>query len=339
MGSTFFSSYKVDDRSYIAFVKREIHNLVHNAGFSTLRLGEIDIIISELTSNLIKYGGSGELLYRIASEKEAVFFEIFCIDNGPGISNISKMMKDGNSSSNSLGQGLGAINRLSDFFQIYSMGSWGTVLYSRVYQDPRKIITRLHDVDFGTAQICAPGEQVCGDGYYVKETVHGKQIFVGDGLGHGAKANEAVQEAITAFKSCTENEPVEILRFMHQSVKKTRGLVATIACIDNRNKEWKICGIGNISTRLYSGMVCKNYTSYNGIVGHNIPRTLNSSVIPLEKHQTIIMHSDGIRTRWNINELPSLLKYDPYVIATAIYKDNARGNDDMTVLVGKINIS
>ena len=40
------------------------------------------------------------------------------------------MMKDGSSSTNTLGHGLGAINRLSDFFQIYSMRDWGTVSYS-----------------------------------------------------------------------------------------------------------------------------------------------------------------------------------------------------------------
>jgi len=341
MDNGFYISYKIDDRSYVSFVKREIHNLVVGKGFSAFKSGEIDIVVSELTSNLIKYAGSGELLYRVSNDDNGIFFEIFCIDGGKGINNINRMMQDGQSSSNTLGQGLGAINRLSDVFQVYTLVNWGTVQYSKIYQTPQAtgVSGRQKNYDIGTLQVCAPGEQVCGDGYFVKKTDTGLHFFVGDGLGHGIKANEAVGEALQLFRESKEQDPVALLRQMHEYVKKTRGLVATVAFLDLTRRHWQICGIGNISTRIYNGLEVKNYTAYNGIIGHNIPRTINASFIPFDQNQTIVMMSDGIRTRWNLSDLPSLLKYTPSVIAASIYKDNARGNDDMTVLVGKVNFS
>jgi len=332
-----FSVYKIDDRSLIAFIKREIHNLALQLGFTPHRAAETDIIIAELTSNLIKYAGGGDLLYRAHYNGSYNEIEIYCLDKGIGIENVTKIMNDGYSTSNTLGQGLGAIKRLSNDFQIYSMRGWGTVQYIKICDKADfSVLPSENELNLSAISVNYPGERVCGDGYYIKYSKKGFQIFCGDGLGHGAKANEAVQQAVRAFKQCTENDPASILRYVHEHVKKSRGLVATIACADYTAETWSICGIGNINTRIYNGLDNKTYTPYNGIIGHNIPRTLNNTVVPYQKHQIIIMHSDGLRTRWNLAELTSIIKQSPGIIASALYKDNVRGTDDATILVGKI---
>jgi len=332
-----FSVYKIDDRSLIAFIKREIHNLALQLGFKPHRAAETDIIIAELTSNLIKYAGGGDLLYRSHHNGSCNEIEIYCLDKGTGIENIAKIMKDGYSTSSTLGQGIGAIKRLSNDFQIYSMRGWGTVQYIKICDKADFCIPNSNTgLDISALSVNYPGERVCGDGYHIKYTRKGFQIFVGDGLGHGANAHEAVEQAVRAFKQCAENNPVAVLRYIHEHVKKSRGLVATIATVDFETESWNICGIGNINTRIYNGLDNKTYTPYNGIIGHNIPRTINSTVVPYQKHQIIIMHSDGLRTRWNLSELNSIIKQSPAIIASALYKDNVRGTDDATVLVGKI---
>ena len=332
-----FSSYKIDDRSLIPFIKREIHNLALQIGFTPHRAAETDIIIAELTSNLIKYANGGELLYRAHLSEGQNQIELYSIDQGKGIDNIVKIMSDGYSSSNTLGQGLGAIKRLSNDFQIYSMRNWGTIQYIKICDKSETPASpAVSGLNYATIRVNYPGEKVCGDGYHLKQLKNGFQIFVGDGLGHGANANEAVQQAIKAFRQTRETEPEAILREIHDEVKKTRGLVATVATVDYKTESWSICGIGNINTRIFRGMENKTYTPYNGIIGHNIPRTLNSAVVPYEKHQVIVMHSDGLRTRWNLNDLASIIKQNPGVIAAALFKDNIRGTDDATVFVGKI---
>ncbi|KAF2517117.1 SpoIIE family protein phosphatase [Flavobacterium foetidum] len=332
-----FSTYKIEDRSLVAFIKREIHNLALQAGFSVHRAAETDIIVAELTSNLIKYANGGEFLYRSREVDGHNEIEIYCLDNGKGIDNVVKIMNDGYSSSNTLGHGLGSIKRLSNDFQIYSRRDWGTVQYVKICEKADTTFPR-EKPGFNSAVINVnyPGELVCGDGYRIKYTSKGFQIFVGDGLGHGAYANEAVEMAIKAFIRSKAEDAVEILKEIHDGVKKTRGLVASIACVDYKTQTWNICGIGNINTRIYRGLENKTYTPYNGIIGLNIPRTMKSTTVPYLKHQIIIMHSDGLRTRWNLNEMMSIIKQDPGVIAASLYKDNIRGTDDATVLVGKI---
>src|SRR6188768_1374215 len=106
--------FKVSDRSYFALVKKEIRALGIQQEFSEERTGQLDIIVAELCSNLIKHATHGSLIVKHIEEKTNKGLEILCIDNGPGITDIKKMMQDGVSTKNTLGQGLGAIQRLSD---------------------------------------------------------------------------------------------------------------------------------------------------------------------------------------------------------------------------------
>ena len=77
--------------------------------------------------------------------------------------------------------------------------------------------------------------------------------------------------------------------------------------------------------------------SHNGIVGMNIPNTMHDFTAEANHFQTIVMCSDGIRTRWELSKYNGLLKYDAGIIASVLFKEHARRNDDMTVLVGKVN--
>ncbi|PWB22628.1 SpoIIE family protein phosphatase [Flavobacterium sp. HTF] len=332
-----FSSYKIEDRSLVAFIKREIHNLALQLGFSTHRAAETDIIVAELTSNLIKFAGGGELLYRCTQMLGRNEIEIYCIDNGTGIENVAKIMNDGYSTSKTLGHGMGSIKRLSNDFQVYSMKGWGVVQYIKICESADlDIIPNPAGLNYAALSVNYPGENVCGDGYHIKYSANGFKIFVGDGLGHGANAHDAVEIAIKAFQRSTAEDSAEILKEINDAVKKSRGLVATVAAVDYKSESWNICGVGNINTRIYRGLENKTYSPYNGILGLNIPRTMNSTVVPYLKHQIIVMHSDGLRTRWNLNDMMSIIKQSPGVIASSLYKDNMRGTDDATVLVGKI---
>src|SRR5690242_12588657 len=120
MDNSPFTCIKIEDKSYVAFAKREIHDAAVQASFNTTRVGVIDIAVAELTSNIIKHAGGGELLYRFSKERDLSLFEIICMDSGPGIKDISNSMKDGVTTTKTLGSGLGALKRLSDSFNIYS---------------------------------------------------------------------------------------------------------------------------------------------------------------------------------------------------------------------------
>jgi anti-sigma regulatory factor (Ser/Thr protein kinase) len=331
-----FTSYAIDDRSYVAFVKREIHSQALQANFTKTRIAEIDIVVAELTSNIIKHAGRGELLCRITNaEGHPSTLELVVIDNGPGMLDVTRMMRDGVSTSNTLGHGLGAIGRLTNVFQVYSLPKWGTILYV-LMSAAGAAEKKIKDFETRSLMVPKPKEIVTGDGFCVKRTGHSLMVFFADGLGHGPHAQAAVGTAREFFRTSPEVDPVEILRSMHANVRKTRGLVGTVAVLDLKEKRWRLCGVGNIITRLYGGMMFKHYMSYNGIIGLNIPNSMKETVIEAERNQQLIMCSDGIRSRWDLTKYPSIFKYDSMVLAAALYKDFNRGNDDTSILIGKV---
>ncbi len=322
----------------LSFIKRELHNLVIEIGFSPHRAAETDIVIAELTSNLIKFAGSGELLYRRIDADDVPGIELYCLDNGPGIDNVAKTLNDGFSTSNTLGQGLGAVKRLSDTFGIYSIKGRGTVQHVKLFEKSREPAPRHRtEPDAACMMTNYPGEKVCGDGFAMKPSAKGTMFMMGDGLGHGPHAHEAINCAAQAFRYSRSTDPGEVIREIHAQVKRTRGLVCTIAHLDKKAGQWTICGVGNIATRIYLGLENKTYTPYNGIIGHNIPRTMHNTQHPYSKDQMLLMHSDGIRTKWKLSDYPSLLKEKPGLIAASIYKDNWRGTDDATIMAAKFN--
>lgn len=329
-----FQSYSIEERSYVSFVKREIHTLVR-PHYSDKRAGEIDIVISEAASNLIKHAVRGEILYRLSFENEEPVFEMICIDKGPGIKDLVHSMKDGVSSKNTLGHGLGSITRLSNLAQIYSQVDWGTIVYSKIYNDPAYQPPKKN-LQARFINVAKPGEHVSGDGLSLRFLQGRTMILVGDGLGHGPHAKEAVDRAIEAFRSSHYSEPSEILREINVAVKKTRGLVATVMTINHVTKELHVCGIGNIYTRIQRGLEYNNYVSNNGVVGMNIPTRIENAVYKAEKMQLLIFCSDGIKTKWELSRYPGILKYDPMMVAAVLYKDHARQTDDMTVMVAKL---
>jgi anti-sigma regulatory factor (Ser/Thr protein kinase) len=328
---------KASDRSYFAILKKDIHALACKGDFSANRLGEIDIVVSEIVSNLSKHAKGGELFVKLIEDNEIHGIEIIAIDEGPGMTDVPRMMKDGVSTSKTLGHGLGAIQRLSDTFQLYSQKDWGTVILSRIF-NAEIPYRRKAPVEIRSLIVPKPGETACGDAFGCVQTPEYLKLFLADGLGHGNDAAAASGAAVEAFKECAEVSAVEIIRHVNQAVKKTRGLVGTVMVFDFKERTWSICGVGNILTRIQGPGIIKNPVAYNGIIGLNIPNTMKDHVMDYEPMQTVIMCSDGIRTRWELLRHTGLARYDLSVMNALIFKDYARNTDDMSVASCKLNL-
>lgn len=328
-------SFSADDRSYFSLIKKEIHRSATDAGMNPARIHELDLIVAEMTSNLFKYSDDGELLMGVFANGGSPYVELVSIDNGPGIANPSRMMQDGVSTSNTLGHGLGSMKRMSDTFELYSQVGWGTIVLSRVYSEPEKARVQ-NRIIMRPIVVSKPGESTSGDGFIYKKNDKYLKMMLADGLGHGPEANKAVREAAAAFKVFPDYSPTETIRFIHNAIKKTRGAVMNIIAFDQQRKVWTSAGVGNIAARLSGPVNFKNHMSYNGIVGHNIPGTMNDQDYSIDEFNQVILCSDGIKTRIDMARYPMMYKYDPAVLAAAIYKDHARRNDDMSVVIAKV---
>lgn len=338
MANNVHRSFNVADRSYFAIIKREIHSLTLNAGFTAQKTGEIDIIVAELVSNLVKHGGGGQVMVKLIEEKDNTLLELIGIDSGKGMADVNRMMVDGVSTKSTLGQGMGAMKRLSHLFQVYSMKDWGTVTLIRIWKNDPALFSSTPLTQIRSVIIPKTGETACGDGFFHKSTTDTVSFFLGDGLGHGLEAEKAVTQAGEAFMQCHEKDPTSIIRHINTSVRKTRGLVGTVVCLDVKERKWRICGIGNILTRIADGIELKGYMAYNGIIGLNVPNTLKTHEMPFENGQQLIMCSDGIKTRWDTFRYQAITRYDLSILCATLLKDFSRKTDDAAVVVCKINL-
>jgi serine/threonine-protein kinase RsbT len=96
------------------------------AGFGETHSQMIATVVSELTRNILKYAGRGEVCMRRASAMGKRGIEIEVVDSGPGIPDCEAAMKDHYSSGGTLGLGLPGVKRMMDEFWLESVPGEGT---------------------------------------------------------------------------------------------------------------------------------------------------------------------------------------------------------------------
>jgi serine/threonine-protein kinase RsbT len=97
-------------------------------GFSTGDATLIATAISELARNIISYARKGQITLRMANGMNRQGISVIATDNGPGIPDIRQALRDGFSTSGSLGLGLPGVRRLMDEFEITSQPGRGTIV-------------------------------------------------------------------------------------------------------------------------------------------------------------------------------------------------------------------
>ena len=255
--------------------------------------------------------------------------EILSIDEGPGISDLNKCMRDGFSSSGTPGTGLGAAKRLSDDFDIYSATPSGTLIVARIRNKPQPDDRCFR---FGAVAIAAPGETVSGDGWMLAVEGSTVNAFMVDGLGHGPMAEEAAQTAIKHFKKTPFQDMVTSLQSAHEMLRSTRGAAVAVASIDADASLIHSVGAGNVIIRVLSGVSDRTLLSQQGTIGLSIRKPAVVST-PWPDYALVAIHTDGVMQRWPGDAIAPLLQHDPSLAAALLVRDFCRGRDDATVLV------
>jgi phosphoserine phosphatase RsbX len=155
-------------------------------------------------------------------------------------------------------------------------------------------------VEIACAAETIAGELVSGDAYVVLENSSGVLIAVIDGLGHGEDAFAAATRTTELLHVHVEESLENIFRYCHIGLKKTNGVVMTLAHIDPRKAILSWCGVGNVEAVLLrkeeTGRTQKEYLLLkNGMVGKHpftCPRVLT---LPIKTNDRLLFFTDGIR--------------------------------------------
>jgi serine/threonine-protein kinase RsbT len=112
----------------IVTARQEGRALALELGFSTGDATLIATSISELARNIVSYARKGEVTLKSVLVSGRQGISITASDKGPGIRDIRQAMRDGFSTSGSLGLGLPGVRRLMDEFEIVSQQGLGTTV-------------------------------------------------------------------------------------------------------------------------------------------------------------------------------------------------------------------
>jgi anti-sigma regulatory factor (Ser/Thr protein kinase) len=326
--------FDLQDVSSIAVVRRAGARLARELNFSEVRTGQLALVITEASTNIIKHAGEGQILLRTIGDDERSGIEIIALDKGPGIGDMDWHAEDGNSTAGTYGIGLGALRRLSQRCEIYSAADKGTALWMVVWAGDEEPLNLPELADWEIGAICVPikGEEISGDDWAVFADGELITLIVADGLGHGPDAAIAANSAIEVCANCAGLPASVIMQRAHAALHGTRGAAVAISQIDSESGTLGFTGVGNISVCIQRGEGNRHLLSHNGIVGSNV-RKIQEFSESWARDALLIAHSDGISTRWDISNYPGLEHCHAALIAAVIYRDFSRGRDDATVVV------
>lgn len=324
-------SVALPDLSGVGEARRVAVALGTAAALGRSELSNLGIIVNEIAGNAARHGRGGEVLLRLvqAGAGTGAGVEALVLDRGPGMANVAECLRDGYSTSGTMGTGLGAARRLSQAFDIYSGAGQGTVVVARVWSDDGALAKQTAR----TGAVCLPvrGETECGDGWAAVSKGRRTVVMLVDGLGHGPSAAEAARTAVRLFYDHASRAPSDLLDLLHRGLRASRGAAAGVLEIDLAGACARFAGVGNIAGRIMTEAGTRSLVSQNGIVGHGVRRPQEFEYA-WEADATVIMHSDGLTNHWKLDAYPGLLRRDPALLAAVLYRDFARERDDTVVV-------
>lgn len=318
----------MDDPSRVGQIRRVAMGVARECGMRAEDTERVGLIATEMGTNIAKHAhGCGSVLVRWMTEAPGL--ELIALDSGPGIDDLERLSEDRQSTSGTLGNGLGAIRRLADVHDLYSRPGWGCVVLARVH--PHGRVPSGGRYSFGVVSVPARGQDVCGDGWAVGLEAQPICVVI-DGLGHGPQAAEAARLGEGVVGTVAAGSPQAVIEALHSGLADSRGGVAAAAMIDPARRRIVAAGVGNITVRIIAPSVSKRLASYPGTLGR-VARHWQAVEGEWSEGSVLVMHSDGISQRWRPADVEGLWSRHPSLVAATLFRDHANRDDDCTVAV------
>ncbi|MDJ0878874.1 MAG: ATP-binding protein/SpoIIE family protein phosphatase [Halieaceae bacterium] len=327
----------------------EAHRYCREAGLKEVDAQAVSTAVSELSRNILKYAGRGEITLQNAEHGSSRGVVVTARDRGPGIEDVETAMQDHFSSSGTLGLGLPGVRRMMDDFTITSKPGELTEVRCLKWDHPPLRATRIlpgyrpcakhatpQDCDdcqeLDASQFSRPcqGERVNGDVAMIERRGHLLMTAVIDGLGHGPEANRVSSTARDFLQHRWSQDVVDTMRKLHDELRGSLGAVAGIAVIDSRSGQVNFSGIGNIAYRVF-GQRNLRLMSAAGNLGHQI-RSPRQEQHTLAEDEVIVIYSDGISDRFELQDYPQILYQSADTIARTVVERFGKAHDDATCI-------
>ncbi|MFE9017519.1 SpoIIE family protein phosphatase [Streptomyces sp. NPDC007808] len=338
----------VHDSTRVRDVRVAAADAAGHAGLAGDRVAAAELVATELATNLLKHAGGGRILLDLVEpavpaygDERTPLVQIVAIDHGPGIRDTSVALRDGYSTAASLGAGLGTCLRTADDFGLHSAPGRGTVALARITSRPNRRTQGPRSGPFpvrvGGINLPLAEAEFSGDAWTAVRTGDRVTLMLADGLGHGPQAARASSAAVEEVRSAPHLPPADLLRRLHGALRGTRGAAVAVAQLDLDTGQLSFAGVGNIGARLLRGDSWHGLVSRPGIVGAHLPTHLPPQRQPWTDDCLLVLHSDGLPSRWSPGPAVAPSSLDPAVIAASIVRDASSParpvRDDTAVVV------
>ncbi|MEP5568594.1 MAG: SpoIIE family protein phosphatase [Halioglobus sp.] len=322
-------------------------------GLTNLDSQSVSTAVSELSRNILKYAGRGEIIFSSVAKGGQDGLNIVASDSGPGIPDIANAMRDHFSSSGTLGLGLPGVKRLMDTFDIESAPGKGTkVSVVKWREPPRQQSFTARAVRAGTVmrplRVCdehvqhsqvdcaakllpCRGERASGDLAVIIERADFLLLAVVDGLGHGYEASRVAYSAGSLLTRLSLQDPSQILEALHNELRGSLGAAAGVAIFHPDSGELHYSGVGNIVGRMF-GSRENRMTGNPGLLGDTL-RSQSPNCIKLSPGDVFILYSDGIRDRFELSDYPQLQYQAAETVARTLIERFGKSHDDASCVV------
>jgi serine/threonine protein phosphatase PrpC len=175
-----------------------------------------------------------------------------------------------------------------------------------------------------------------GDLHLIARFADGVLAAVMDGLGHGPEAAFAARQAARILESGAAEPVIALVQQCHDALRRTRGVVMSLASFTARDSSMAWIGVGNVETVLLRADPAARprreaINARGGVVGYQLP-PLRATALPVSRGDTLIMATDGIRTAF-ASALSTASA--PQELADSIMARHCKGSDDALVLVAR----
>jgi negative regulator of sigma-B (phosphoserine phosphatase) len=142
-----------------------------------------------------------------------------------------------------------------------------------------------------------------GDLHVISPGVRTVLVAAIDGLGHGREAASAARAAASVLERHGDEPLIPLMQRCHEEVRRTRGVVLSMASFDLQTGMMTWLGVGNVEGVLFRsdgspGRRRESLVLRAGVVGYRIP-PLRTDEHHVGKGDLLILATDGVRTNFS----------------------------------------
>jgi phosphoserine phosphatase RsbX len=200
----------------------------------------------------------------------------------------------------------------------------------------RELVTASPPIVWGVSSRALDAGAECGDLHVVAPGAQTVLVAVIDGIGHGSEAAAAARAAAAVLCQHADEPLIPLMRRCHEELRRTRGVVLSMASFDLPSNTMVWLGVGNVEGALFRADRRANPTRDSlvlrgGVVGYQIP-PLRTSEHRVEAGDVLVFATDGVRSEFTEY---SPLGRDMQEVADTMLVRYGKETDDAMVLAAR----